>query len=73
LIKDCDVRINYHPGKVNIIADDLSRKKYCNTSVVRRMKTELCQEFGYLNLAVVNETAMAVEMEPTLKAEIRKA
>jgi hypothetical protein len=37
------------------------------------MKPELCQEIGYLNLAEVNETAMAVEMESTLKAETRKA
>jgi hypothetical protein len=33
----------------------------------------LCHEFGYINLAIVNEAAMAVEMEPTLEAEIRKA
>jgi hypothetical protein len=27
----------------------------------------------YLNLAMVNETTMAIEVEPTLKVEIRKA
>jgi hypothetical protein len=58
LIKDYDVEINYHPGKANIIADTLSHKKYCNAIVVRRMKSELCQEIGYLNLAIVNEAAM---------------
>jgi hypothetical protein len=30
LIKDYDLGINYHPGKVNVVVDALSRKKYCN-------------------------------------------
>jgi hypothetical protein len=37
------------------------------------MRPELRQEIRYLNLEMVNETAMVVEVEPTLKAEIRKA
>jgi ribonuclease HI len=73
LIKDYDIGINHHLGKANIIADTLSYKKQCNDIVVRRMKPELHQEIGYHNLAIVNEVAMAVEMEPTLKAEIGKA
>jgi predicted nucleic acid-binding protein len=73
LIKDYDVGINYHPRKANIIADTLSNKKYCNTTVAIRMRPELRQEIGYLNLAVVNEAAIVVEMESTLKAEMRKA
>jgi hypothetical protein len=36
------------------------------------MRPELCQEIGYLNLAMVNEIEMVVEMEPMLEAEIRK-
>jgi TPP-dependent indolepyruvate ferredoxin oxidoreductase alpha subunit len=72
LIKDYDVGINYHIGKANIVADTLSHKKYSNATDVKRMKPELCQEIGYLNLAIINEAAMAVEMEPTLEAEIKK-
>jgi hypothetical protein len=71
--QDYDIGINYQPGKANIVADALSHKKYCNTTFARRMRPELHQEIRYLNLATVNETAMAVEVEPTLKAEIRKA
>jgi hypothetical protein len=37
------------------------------------MRPKLRQEIGYLNLTMVNETAMIVEVEPTLKAEIKKA
>jgi hypothetical protein len=73
LIKDYDVGINYHSGKANIIADTLSRKKYTVATFARRMRLELCQEIRYLNLAMVNEAAIAVEVEPTLEAEIRKA
>jgi hypothetical protein len=62
LIKDYDVGINYHLGKANILADALSHKKYYNATVIRKMKPELRQEFGYLNLAMVHETMMAVEM-----------
>jgi hypothetical protein len=73
LIKDYDVRINYHLGKANVIADALSFKKYCNATFAKRMKPELHEEIRYLNLAMVNETAMAVEVEPMLEAEIREA
>jgi hypothetical protein len=38
LIKDYDVGINYHLGKANVIADALSRKKYCNATFARRMQ-----------------------------------
>jgi hypothetical protein len=73
LIKDYDVGINYHPRKANIVADTLSHKKYYNATIARRMRPELCQEIRYLNLTMVNKTAMVVEVEPTLEAEIRKA
>jgi hypothetical protein len=73
LIKDYDIRINYHPGKANIIVDASSLKKYYNTTFARRMRPELHREIRYLNLVMVNEAAIAVEVDPTLEAEIRKA
>jgi hypothetical protein len=73
LIKDYDVRINYLLGKANVVADTLSRNKYCSAAITRRMRPELHQEIRYLNLAMTNETTMAVEVEPTLEAEIKKA
>jgi hypothetical protein len=73
LIKDYDVEINYHLGKANVIEDTLSRKKYCNAAIARRMRPELRRENRYLNLVMVNEAAIAVEVEPMLEEEIRKA
>jgi hypothetical protein len=41
LIKDYDLGINYHPGKANVVANALSRKKYCNATFARKMQPEL--------------------------------
>jgi hypothetical protein len=70
LIKDYDLGINYHPGKANVVAGALSRKKYCNASFAWRMPSELRREIKYLNLGMVNEARVATEVEPTLEAEI---
>jgi hypothetical protein len=69
LIMHYDVGINNHPGKANVVADALSRKKYCNATVVRRMKPELFQEIGYLNLTIINEAVMAVLKYSTRRYE----
>jgi ribonuclease HI len=70
LIKDYDLGINYHPGKANVVADTLSRKKYCNATFARKMQPELQREIEYLNLGMVSETKVVMEVEPTLEVEI---
>jgi hypothetical protein len=70
LIKDYDLGINYHPGKANVVADALSRKKYCNATFAKRIRPELHREIKYLNLAILNDAAVAMEVKPTLEAEI---
>jgi hypothetical protein len=72
LIKDYDLGINYHLGKANVVADALSRKKYCIATFAKRIRPELCREIKYLNLAIVNDVAVSMEVEPTLEAEIRE-
>jgi hypothetical protein len=72
LIKDYDLGINYHLGKANMVADALSRKKYCNATFAKRIRPELSREIKYLNLASVNNAAVTMEVEPTLEAEIRE-
>jgi hypothetical protein len=70
LIKDYDLGIKYHPGKAKVVADALSRKKYCNATFARRMQPGLRREIEYLNLGMVNESKVTMEVEPTLEAEI---
>jgi hypothetical protein len=36
-----DLGINYHPGKVNVVEDALSHKKYCNATFAKRIQPEL--------------------------------
>jgi hypothetical protein len=62
LIKDYDIRINYHPGKANAVADALSRRSHVSQLVVGSMPFELCEEFDKLNLRIVANTE-ATEME----------
>jgi hypothetical protein len=69
---DYDLRINYHPGKANVVADVLSRKRYCNATFAKRIRPELLKEIKYLNLAIVNDATVAMEVEPTLEVEIQK-
>jgi hypothetical protein len=72
LIKDYDLGINYHLGKANVVADALSRKKYCNATFARRMPPELRREIEYLNLGMVKEAKVVMEVESTLEAEIQE-
>jgi hypothetical protein len=51
LIKDYSLEIHYHPGKANVVADDLSRKAYCHHLVTQKL--ELCEEMSKLNLTIV--------------------
>jgi hypothetical protein len=70
LIKDYDLGINYNPGKANVVANALSCKKYCNATFAKRIRPELHKEIKYLNLTTVNDATVAMEVEPTLEAEI---
>jgi hypothetical protein len=55
-----------------VVADALSRKKYCNATFAQRMQPELRREIEYLNLGMMNEAKVAMEVEPTLEVEIRE-
>ena len=53
LIKDYDLKVHYHSGKVNVIADALSRKAHCNCFSVESCNNTLCDEMQKLNLEIV--------------------
>jgi hypothetical protein len=72
LIKNYDLGINYHPGKANVVADALRRKKYCKATFAKRIRIEFLKEIKYLNLTIVNDTTVAMEVEPTLEVEIER-
>jgi hypothetical protein len=48
----------------------LSRRKYCKATFARRMRPHIRREIKFLNLAIVNGAAVAMEVKPTLEAEI---
>jgi hypothetical protein len=74
LIKDYELEIHYHPGKVNVVADALSRKSQVNLMVARSMPYELAKEFDRLSLGFLNNSrGVTLELEPTLEREIKEA
>jgi predicted nucleic acid-binding protein len=73
LIKDYDLRINYHPEKANVVADALSRRSHVSQLVVDSMPFELCEEFDKLNLRIIANTEnMEMEVSSSLLQEIRR-
>jgi hypothetical protein len=73
LIKDYDLRINYHPRKANVVADALSCWSHVSQLVVDSMPFELCKEFDKLHLRIVTNTeATEMEVGSNLLQEIRK-
>jgi hypothetical protein len=50
LIKDYDLRRNYHLAKANVVADAPSRRSHLNMLVTRELLPEFCKKFEKLNL-----------------------
>src|SRR3989337_1601971 len=74
LIKDYDMRLHYHPGKANVVADALSHKSYVNTLVSGGMPKELAEDLRELRLEIVPKGFVAaMEVQSTLLGKIREA
>jgi hypothetical protein len=71
LIKDYDLRINYHLGKANVVTDVLSQRSHLSQLVVNHMPFKLCEEFDKLNLRIVaNTETMEMEVGSSFLQEI---
>jgi hypothetical protein len=67
------LEIHYHPGKVNLVADALSRKEHVHSDVVAQLPDEIVEDFWRLNLGIVAHTeGVIIDVEPTLEREIRR-
>ena len=53
LIKDYDMKLHYHPGKANVVADALSHKSYVNTLKVGGLPQELIDDLRDILLEIV--------------------
>ena len=73
LIKDYDMKLHYHPGKANVVADALSRKSYANTLMSGGLPKELSEDLRELRLKIVPRGFVAaMEVQSTLLGKIEK-
>jgi hypothetical protein len=55
LIKDYNLEVHYHPGKVNVVADPVSRKYHCNSL--------LEDGFNLLHAAILHNITISCSLE----------
>ena len=68
------MKLHYHPGKANIVADALSRKSYINTLVSGGLPKELAEDLRELCLEIVPRGFVAaMEIQSTLLGKIGEA
>src|SRR5438034_6909153 len=71
LIKDYNLEVHYHPGKANVVADALSRKRHCNCHIASGTMNTLCAELEGLNLGMLTHGAVLnLELVPALRDQI---
>jgi hypothetical protein len=72
-LKDYDLKIHYHPGKANLVADALSQKEHVHSAIVAQLPEEIVEDFRRLNLGIVARTeGVTIDVESTLEREFRK-
>ena len=74
LIKDYDMKLHYHLGKANVVADTLSRKSYVNTLIAGGLPQELADDLRELRLEIIPRGFVAAwEIQSTLLGKISEA
>ena len=76
LIKDYDLEILYHPGKANVVADALSRKRQYGLTATITHQKELLEDMRRLDLEVVvgcvGTQLASLQIQPTLLEQIKQ-
>ena len=68
------MKLHYHLGKANVVADALSRKSYANTLVRGGLPKGLAEDLMELRLEIVPKGFVAaLEVQSTLLGKIREA
>ena len=68
------MKLHYHPGKANVVADALSRKSYVNTLISGGLPQELVDDLTELRLEIVpRDFVAAMEVHSTLLGKIQEA
>jgi hypothetical protein len=64
-MKDYDMKILYHPGKVNVVADALSHKIRANLATLLTQRHHLLEDMRCLDLMVVPSGELIDRVTPT--------
>ena len=68
------MKIHYHPGTTNVVANAISRKVYCNALLLQELQPALLVDVQRLNLGVVEHGSLAaLVVQPTLVDQIKPA
>src|SRR5215216_6580952 len=68
------MRLHYHPGKANVVADALSRKSYVNILIAEGLPQELADDLRELRLEIVlRNFVAAMEIQSMLLGKVQEA
>ena len=74
LIKDYDLDIHYHPGKANVVADDLCRLPCRLNTMIKEKQPSLYEGLEQFITELVSKGFLAsIELQPTLISQIKEA
>jgi len=62
LMEDYDIDLQYHPGKVNVVPDALSKRPEANMVVLLTQQEELLKEMRWLDLMVIRRASGSVQL-----------
>ena len=78
LMANYDIDLQYHPGKINVVPDVLSRKPEASMAMQITKQKELSKEMRRVDLMVIRRAIspgklMAIQIQPTHFEKIREA